>query len=77
VPGVLEDGSSVVLSAGSLEGDPGSRPVRHIFVRSKAPWFEICDELAQFEEHAPGSRARLTSALFERPDGSALSCERR
>jgi hypothetical protein len=39
VPGVLEDGSSVVLSVGCLDGDPGSRPVRHIFVGSKAPCF--------------------------------------
>jgi hypothetical protein len=25
---------------------------RTIFVGSKAPWFEITDELPQFEEHA-------------------------
>jgi hypothetical protein len=53
VPVVLENGSSVVLSVGSLDGDPGGRPVRHIFVGSKAPWFEIRDGLPQFEEHAP------------------------
>ena len=25
---------------------------KHIFVGSKAPWFEITDNLPQFEEHA-------------------------
>lgn len=41
----------MVLSAGTLDGDPQSRPLRHIFTGSKAPWFEITDGLAQFEEH--------------------------
>jgi hypothetical protein len=27
-------------------------PTKHIFVGSKAPWFEITDDLPQFEEHA-------------------------
>jgi hypothetical protein len=40
-----------------LDQDPGSRPLRHIFVRSKAAWFEICDGRPQFEEHAPDARA--------------------
>ena len=54
VPAVLENGS-VVLSVGSLDGNPGSRAVRHIFVGSKAPWFEIHGELPQFEGHVPPS----------------------
>lgn len=53
VPVVLEDEDSVVLSTGSLEGDPGSRAIRHIFVGSKAPWYEIGDGLPRFDEHAP------------------------
>jgi hypothetical protein len=53
VPTLLDNGSSVALSAGTLDGDPGSRPVRHVFVGSKAPWFEIHDDLLRFEEHAP------------------------
>jgi hypothetical protein len=28
------------------------RPTHHIFVGSQAPWFEITDDLPQFEEHA-------------------------
>jgi hypothetical protein len=28
------------------------RPTKHIFVGSKASWFEITDDLLRFEEHA-------------------------
>jgi hypothetical protein len=28
------------------------QPTKHIFVGSKAAWFEITDDLPQFEEHA-------------------------
>lgn len=43
--------TEVVL--GSVDGDPGARPREHIFVRSKARWFEIADALPQFEEWPP------------------------
>lgn len=42
-----------VIPAGALDEDPGIRPSAHIFVGSKAEWFEITDELPQFEEHPP------------------------
>ena len=43
----------VVLLAGVLNEDPEVRPFRHVFVGSKAPWFEILDELPKFLEHVP------------------------
>lgn len=43
--------SEVVV--GTLDGDPGVRPEEHIFVGSKAPWYEIADALPQFEEWPP------------------------
>jgi hypothetical protein len=51
VPMFQDEGEYVVLHAGALEQDPGSRPVHHIFVGSKAPWFEIADDVPQFAEH--------------------------
>ncbi len=51
VPSLLEETESVVLSVGSLDDDPESRPLRHIFAASKAPWFEITDALPQFDAH--------------------------
>src|SRR5206468_4227360 len=37
----------VVVPAGSLDDDPGAREELHIFVGSKAPWYEIADDLPQ------------------------------
>jgi hypothetical protein len=33
--------------------DPPVRPASHVFVGSKAPWFEITDDLPQYAEHGP------------------------
>ena len=38
------------LPLGTLDDDPGVRPSAHVFVASKAPWFEIEDALPQFAE---------------------------
>lgn len=35
------------IPAGSLEGDPGLRPDKHIFVELRPAWFEITDALPQ------------------------------
>jgi hypothetical protein len=42
-----------VVPAGSLDHDPGLRPQMHIFVGSKAPWYEIHDSLPRHEGAAP------------------------
>ena len=44
--------TEVVL--GTVDADPGMRPREHIFVGSKAPWYEITDTLPQFERWPPG-----------------------
>ena len=49
---VVRDGAYVHVALGSLVDSPTIRPQAHIFVGSKAPWFEITDDLPQFEEHA-------------------------
>jgi hypothetical protein len=49
---VVRDGEYVHVALGSLVDAPAIRPTKHIFVGSKAPWFEITDDLPQFEEHA-------------------------
>ena len=48
---VVRDGEYVHVAMGSLEDDPSIRPTDHIFVGSKAPWFEITDDLPQAEEY--------------------------
>jgi hypothetical protein len=47
---VVRDGAYVHVALGSLADDPTIRPTEHIFVGSKAPWFEITDDLPQSEE---------------------------
>jgi hypothetical protein len=49
---VVRDGVYVHVALGSLGDAPSIRPTHHIFVGSKAPWFEITDDLPQFDEHA-------------------------
>jgi hypothetical protein len=48
---VVRDGAYVHVAMGSLVDEPTIRPTEHIFVGSKAPWFEITDELPQSEEY--------------------------
>lgn len=38
------------VSLGVLEGSPNRLPDHHIYVGSKAPWFQITDELPQYDE---------------------------
>jgi hypothetical protein len=49
---VVREGAYVHVALGSLVDAPTIRPTSHIFVGSKAPWFEITDDLPQFEEYA-------------------------
>jgi hypothetical protein len=36
---------------GRLIDDPALRPMAHMFVGSKAPWYEISDDLPRHEEY--------------------------
>jgi hypothetical protein len=47
---VVREGEYVHVALGSLRDEPSIRPSEHIFVGSKAPWFEITDDLPQNEE---------------------------
>jgi hypothetical protein len=48
---VVRDGAYVHVAFGSLVDEPSLRPTKHIFVGSKAAWFDITDDLPQFEEY--------------------------
>jgi hypothetical protein len=48
---VVRDGAYVHVALGSLTDEPTIRPAGHIFVGSKAPWYEITDDLPQYEEY--------------------------
>jgi hypothetical protein len=48
---VVREGAFVHVAMGSLADTPTIRPTEHIFVGSKAEWFEITDDLPQAEEY--------------------------
>jgi hypothetical protein len=45
---------TIAIALGTLDEDPQIRPVAHVFVGSKAPWYEITDDLMQFDAWPPG-----------------------
>jgi hypothetical protein len=49
---VLQQGTRLHVTLGSLLDSPKIRPSAHIFVGDKAPWFQITDSLPQYEGHA-------------------------
>lgn len=54
VPSRSADGKQYFVPAGLFDDDPGIKPAFHMFVGSKAPWWDITDDLPQFEEWVPG-----------------------
>jgi hypothetical protein len=46
---VVREGAYVHVAMGTLVDAPGIKPSMHIFVGSKAPWYEITDDLPQHE----------------------------
>ena len=51
----VRDGAYVHVTMGTLRDAPAIRPSAHIFVGSKAPWYEISDDLPQFQGHVTQS----------------------
>ena len=52
------DPTKIGLPLGGLDQAPGNRPEGHFFVGSKAPWFDISDDLPQYDTW-PGSRVAV------------------
>jgi hypothetical protein len=47
---IVNEGATAHVTLGTLADSPTIRPTRHIFVGSKAPWYEIADDLPQAVE---------------------------
>ena len=52
VPSLFQEMNYVRIPLGTLDDAPNINPSVHIFVASKAPWFEITDSLTQYAEMA-------------------------
>jgi hypothetical protein len=55
LPRVSSERGVVVVPAGSLDTDPGMQPMAHIFVASKASWFDITGGVPQFAVMPPST----------------------
>lgn len=47
---MVSEPDSLRIRLGTLDQDPGGRPVLHVWTAEKAPWFEINDGLPQLRE---------------------------
>ncbi len=54
VHSVVREGAYVHVPMGTLMDAPTIRPTAHIFVGSKAAWYEITDDLPQYREFPEG-----------------------
>ena len=51
---IVGDGNKLDwVALGAVTGDPVVRPEAHIFAGSKAPWYEVADNLPQFDGWPP------------------------
>jgi len=62
LPSAALDGR-LAVPIGSLTTDPGVRPVAHVFVASKLPWYEITDGLPQHAAFEPDEDAPVLDDL--------------
>ena len=44
----------ILLIVATLDAEPAARPAMHVNVESKAPWFDILDDLPQHAALPPG-----------------------
>jgi hypothetical protein len=75
LPAASED-MPLFVPTGLLEGDFGHRAEFHMFVASKAPWYEIEDELPAFDAYPPGIDAPVsdTAENLDSATGVRGSC---
>lgn len=56
---LCNDPDTYGVPIGALENADDLKPSMHIFVKYKAPWFEIKDDLPQYEEWPPEGRLAI------------------
>ncbi|MCR9093953.1 MAG: GFA family protein [bacterium] len=48
-----DDQDELILRVGSLDGDPGARPLVHIWTEESAPWYALVTRLPTFPRGVP------------------------
>ncbi len=59
----LDRPGEIGLPLGTLDDDPGVKPSAHVFVDSKAPWWEITDDLPHYGEGFIQSRSQALTSM--------------
>ena len=49
LPWLSKSGRAVIIPAGTLDQDPGIRPIHNIFYRDRAPWRVAVEELISYD----------------------------
>lgn len=58
LPSLFEGIKNYIVPLGCLDQPLAAKPAQHIYVTSRAPWFDISDSLPQYEEMPPKERIR-------------------
>ena len=53
LPWLSRTGKAYIVPVGTLDGDPGVKPTRNVYVDSGAPWYVHASELESFAEGPP------------------------
>ena len=53
LPWLAKSGGSVIIPAGTLDEDPGIRPLHNIFYQDRAPWLKAVEELVSYDALPP------------------------
>ena len=49
LPWLTQSGKAVVIPAGTIDGDPGIRPIHNVFYANKAPWYVDPEGLIKYD----------------------------
>ena len=74
LPTLMPEHGLVIGPAGNLEGDLGTLPEMHMFVGSKAPWYEITDGLPQHATYPPGGELPAAEVHVHAPEPASPGC---
>lgn len=49
LPWLTQSGKAMIVPAGTLDDDPGEKPVHNIYYADKAPWYKSTDSLVKYD----------------------------
>ena len=49
LPWITQSRTAVIIPAGTLDDDPGVKPIHNIFFADKACWFEFANDLVKYD----------------------------